>query len=206
VCTGLWRPGKESLTKEAASDELVNELVARAGLRKKPGAKVLDVGCGVAGTTIKLSTDTQLAARMTGITISEKQVEIANANIQAAVGKGLYKASAAPLPRILLMNGEKINFPGEEGTFDCVWICEALSHFENKPAFFAHAHRMLAPGGKLVVADWFAADFVRKPADQETLRAIEYGMLLPKLDTKVSWRALTAVVYDLFCFCFIAKA
>jgi len=187
---GLWRSGKESLTKEQASDELVNELVQRAGLRKKKGCKVLDVGCGVGGTSIKLSTEMSIAAKVTGITISSKQVELATANAAAADAKGLYKASGAPLPRFLLMNGEKISFPGEDGTFDCVWICEALSHFEDKPAFFKHAYRMLAPRGKLVVADWFKADFVTKPSELETLRAIEYGMLLPSLDTKHAYSAM----------------
>jgi len=85
------------------------------------------------------------------------------------------------------MNGESINFPGEDQTFDCVWICEALSHFSNKPAFFAHAFRLLAPGGKLVLADWFSADKIKTDEEKETIKAIEYGMLLPKLETKQTY-------------------
>jgi len=182
---GLWRSGKESLTKEEASDELVDELLSHANLKKS--CKILDVGCGVGGTSIRLSTSPTLAAHMVGITISEQQVKIANENVAAAESKGFYKISGAPLPKFYLMNGEAIDFPGEEETFDAIWICEALSHFSNKPAFFSHTFRMLKPGGKLVLADWFRAENISKEEDKETIKLIEYGMLLPKLETKTTY-------------------
>ena len=131
---GLWREGKEDMSKEAAQEVLVDEMYARARLPKN--AKVLDVGCGVGGTSCKLAA---LGHSVTGVSLSTTQVAMAKENA----------AKEGVSPRFLEMDGEKLSFPGEDGTFDAVWISEALSHFPRKDAFFAHAMRLLKPGGKV---------------------------------------------------------
>ena len=132
---GFWAPGKEHISKEDAQEALVHELISAAKLPK--GAKVLDVGCGVGGTSIMLA---QAGHSVTGVSLSPKQIEMAKANLELL-------APDASI-RFLEMDGEKLDFPGEDGTFDAVWISEALSHFPHKELFFAHALRLLKPGGK----------------------------------------------------------
>ena len=132
---GLWRSGNENISKEEAQEVLVRELMAAAKLPKN--AKVLDVGCGVGGTSIMLA---QANHRVTGVSLSPKQIEMAHANLQRL-------APNASI-RFLEMDGEKLDFPGEDGTFDAVWISEALSHFPHNEHFLAHALRLLKPGGK----------------------------------------------------------
>ena len=76
---GLWRAGSEGLSKEAAQEALVLEMYARAQLPK--GAKVLDVGCGVGGTSI------MLAARghaMTAVSLSPVQIQMAKGFAETA--------------------------------------------------------------------------------------------------------------------------
>jgi tocopherol O-methyltransferase len=131
---------------------------------------VLDVGCGVGGTSRYLAS--KHGCTVTGITISTKQVEIANRLTKAEAEKlqsGDASAEAA-LPdadgfiklgegkvRFIELDAEKMAdyFSGQEGTFDAVWISEALSHFPNKALFFKNAYAVLRPGGKLALADWF---------------------------------------------------
>lgn len=82
-------------------------------------------------------------------------------------------------------DGEKLTeLLGDEscGTFDAVWISEALSHFPDKHAFWRGAHAMLKPGGKLVVADWFRADHLGSHLTDTVIADIERSMLLPRLD------------------------
>jgi len=185
---GLWRPGKESLTKDEAADQLVSELVKFSKLKK--GSKILDVGCGIGGTAIHLASHSSLSAQVIGISISDQQVKMATENAQKALSAGLFQNSDC-LPKFFVMNGEAISFPGQEGTFDGVWICEALSHFSNKNAFFKNAHVMLQRGGTLILADWFRSEKLQD-GEEETIESIEYGMLLPKLDTKFGYISLMA--------------
>src|SRR4051812_11711786 len=68
---GFWISGKES--KEEAAQNLVDLLIQKSGLQR--GSKVLDVGCGVGGTSIFLAKEWD--CDVTGITISPVQVEMA---------------------------------------------------------------------------------------------------------------------------------
>jgi tocopherol O-methyltransferase len=69
---GYWKTGVE--TKEDAQEQLINELISRAGITKSK--RILDVGCGLAGTAIYLNKE--LDAHVCGITISPTQVKIGN--------------------------------------------------------------------------------------------------------------------------------
>lgn len=165
---GLWRPGQEGLSKEEAQVRLVEELYARA--RLPAGGRVLDVGCGVGGTS------NWLAARghdVTGVSLSPVQVEMAKRNM---AGHGVSV-------RFLAMDAEALSFPGEDGTFDAVWCSESCSHYPHKERFFAHVRRLLKPGGKLVMVDWFAADVLGSAAWTGVIARIEKGMLLPPIGT-----------------------
>jgi tocopherol O-methyltransferase len=165
---GLWRPGQEDLPKEIAQERLVDEMLANA--RLPAGAKVLDCGCGVGGTSIKLQKE---GFKMTGVSLSSVQIEMAKKNMADAGVDGI---------RFLQMDGEQLDFPGEDGTFDAVWISEALSHFPHKEKFFAHAMRLLKPGGKWVCVDWFRADNASQKHMDGVVADIEKGMLLPRLE------------------------
>jgi tocopherol O-methyltransferase len=134
---------------------------------------VLDVGCGIGGTTRYLARE--LGCTVTGITISGRQVTIANRLTSEESGSAP-SASAThetsdnntafhPLGaksgkvRYFELDAEKMESRFDPASFDAVWISEALSHFPDKPLFFRNTARVLkSGGGKLVIADWFKAD------------------------------------------------
>ncbi|KAI0192233.1 tocopherol O-methyltransferase [Xylaria flabelliformis] len=181
-------------TKEEAQVNLIKYLLQISDLPQ--GAKVLDVGCGIGGTSRYLAKEH--ACSVTGITISGRQVEIAKKLTQAETstgGAGQSADSADAYPsggncRFIELDAEKMleHFSADgkpTARFDAVWISEALSHFPNKPLFFESASELLVPGksSRLVIADWFKAPQLTPEQEKEDIQLIEDGMLLPPLCT-----------------------
>ncbi len=133
---GYWVTGLES--PERAVEQLV-EVVADAA-RVGEGTRVCDVGCGYGATSRALVSGR--GARVTGLTVSGAQQRFAQAR------------SPSGNPRILL--GDWLaNDLSDEG-FDAVIAIESISHMRDRARVFSECHRVLVPGGRLVVLDWLA--------------------------------------------------
>jgi MPBQ/MSBQ methyltransferase len=133
----------------AAKADFVAEMVSWSGLDKLPaGATLLDVGCGIGGSSRILARDYGFA--VTGVTISPKQVarakELTPPDLNA---------------RFLVDDAMALSFPDE--SFDVVWSIEAGPHMPDKAVFARELLRVLKPGGVLVVADWNQRDDRQKP-------------------------------------------
>ena len=184
---GYW-PTPESKTsesKEQAQINLIRLLLASASLPPSPSPsplRVLDVGCGLGGTSRYLATT--LGCSVTGITISPKQVEMAtrlskteaekNGASSAVDAEGFISLGGEKgKVRFLEMDAEKMDREFEGKGFDVVWISEALSHIPGKDNFFGNAFKVLREGGKLVIADWFKAEGLE--GENADIKAIEGG-------------------------------
>ncbi|MBF2021557.1 MAG: methyltransferase domain-containing protein [Hydrococcus sp. C42_A2020_068] len=133
----------------AAKHDFVHEMVRWGGLDRLPtGTTVLDVGCGIGGSSRILARDYGFA--VTGITISPQQVKRAqeltpaDLNVQFAVDDAM-----------------ALSFP--DASFDVVWSIEAGPHMPDKAQFAKELLRVLKPGGILVVADWNQRDDRAQP-------------------------------------------
>jgi cyclopropane fatty-acyl-phospholipid synthase-like methyltransferase len=136
---GMWE--KQTKSFQEALINTNRKLASIAGIRK--GERILDAGCGVGGSTFFLAK--AFDARVTGITLSEKQLDFAN-----------NKRSGSALQNLVdfkLEDYHRTSFKKE--TFDLIWAVESLTSSQDKPKFCSEAIRILKPGGKLVVADYF---------------------------------------------------
>lgn len=156
---GYWMSGDES--KEQAQLQLIERLARVAGIPM--GCAILDVGCGIGGTAIYLAK--KLGAKVTGITISPVQVEMASRAAE------LGRANA----RFLLMDAEEMEF---DQRFDVVWSTESVSHYQDVAKFFAATARCLKPGGILALTDWFQKDRLQLAENRKFIEPIEKSMMV----------------------------
>jgi MPBQ/MSBQ methyltransferase len=127
-----------------AKSDFVHEMVKWGGLDKLPrGTTVLDVGCGIGGSSRILAKD--YGFEVTGITISPNQVQRAQELTSQGVNAKFQVDDALAL-----------SFP--DNSFDVVWSIEAGPHMPDKAKYAQEMMRVLKPGGILVVADWNQRD------------------------------------------------
>lgn len=132
-----------------AKEDFVHEMVRWGGLDNLPaGTTVLDVGCGIGGSSRILARDYGFA--VTGVTISSQQVKRAQELTSSDLTAQFQVDDALAL-----------SFP--DGCFDVVWSIEAGPHMPDKAQFAQELLRVLKPGGILVVADWNQRDDRQKP-------------------------------------------
>lgn len=156
---GYWIRGDE--TKEQAQIQLIEHLAQVAGLPQ--GCTLLDAGCGFGGTAIYLAK--QFGAKVTGITISPVQVEMANNTAERE------RTDA----KFLLMDAEEMDF---DQRFDIVWSTESISHYQEVPKFFAGAARVLKPTGILALTDWFKKEKLTAAENRKFIEPIEKSMMV----------------------------
>ncbi|KAL3420337.1 methyltransferase domain-containing protein [Phlyctema vagabunda] len=180
-------------TKEKAQLQLIELLLERSQVSK--GSTVLDVGCGIGGTSRYLAKE--FGCNVIGVTISGRQVEMARkisleASSSPALADGSIKLGDKDgSVRFVELDAEKMGeffTTGlEKKDFDCVWISEAMSHLPDKELFFRNAQLLLKQGGKLVIADWFKDENLNEQQMEADIKPIEDGMLLPPLCTQTDY-------------------
>jgi tocopherol O-methyltransferase len=159
---GYYSSGKES--RQEAQKNLTRFIAEKARIEK--GAQILDVGCGVGGSSVWLAEN--FGATTVGITISPVQVEIAR---RLARERKVHSS-------FLLMDAENMKF---DRTFDVIWVVAASTHFQSQEGFIRTASAFLKKGGKFVVFDWMANEDDVDLRNERYLRPVKEGMLLLSL-------------------------
>ncbi|MEM9219787.1 MAG: methyltransferase domain-containing protein [Cyanobacteria bacterium P01_F01_bin.150] len=103
---------------------------------------ILDVGCGIGGSTLYLSSKYQ--AKATGITLSPVQAKRASDRATAA---GLQD-------HVQFQVADALTMPFADNSFDLVWSLESGEHMPDKTKFLQECCRVLKPGGRLIMATW----------------------------------------------------
>lgn len=105
-----------------------------AGLGHGP-AQILDAGCGTGGLIRRLTT-LEPAWRWTGVDVEP----LARALARERVG-----------PAVEILEASVTALPFEAGAFDAVVLSDVIYHLDDDGAALREAHRVLRPGGILVV-------------------------------------------------------
>jgi len=156
---GYWIVGDES--KEKAQLQLVEHLAQLADI--KPRSEILDIGCGMGASSLYLAKTYN--ATVTGITISPVQVEMATT---AAAREQIDV-------KFLVMDAEAMDFKKH---FDVLWSVESISHYQDRQGFFTSAAKLLKPGGRFAITDWFKKGDLTRAETRKFIDPIDKGMMV----------------------------
>ncbi|WP_405488910.1 SAM-dependent methyltransferase [Nocardia sp. NBC_00511] len=135
---GYWRDNPASL--DEASRDLARLVAREANLG--PADIQLDVGFGYGDQDFLWAREFG-PKQIIGMNIATEQIEIAT---RRAAELGLSD-------RIRFEYGSAVDLPRPDASCTKVTALESAFHFPSRAKFFAEAHRVLEPGGKLVTAD-----------------------------------------------------
>ncbi len=118
-------------------DAATKELIKLAGFT--PDLHILDVGCGIGGSTRRLAHET--GCRVTGIDLSDAYIDTAQRltqllNMQDRVD---FRASSA------------LALPFDNDSFDGVWSLQMNMNVEDKLSWLRETYRVLKPGSRAVL-------------------------------------------------------
>lgn len=144
---GFYRAGANPLDREAMLEQMNAEVLARFRLDGIANPHLLDLGCGLA-TSLRSFARRLPNANLVGVTRVPWQVEHARVLNEAAGCAG----------RVCVIEGDYEDsdlLPGS--SFDGVYALESSCHAHgaDKAALLEQMHRLLRPGGRLVIADGF---------------------------------------------------
>lgn len=139
---GIWDKDTRTFKESLANTNRVLMEIAKVS----EGEMILDAGCGVGGSAFYLAKHRN--AKVTGITLSEKQYTYA-----------ITKCNELGLDNLVNFKIEdfsKTKF--KDSSFDLVWAIESITSAQNKELFATEAIRILKPGGRLIIADYFKSN------------------------------------------------
>jgi tocopherol O-methyltransferase len=151
---GLWWPETRHFG-EALSN---THRMMQAWAQVKADEQVLDAGCGIGGSALWLGQET--GSSVVGLSLSTRQIEQAK---QLALARQLSDTVSFEVGDFCATR-----FPA--ASFDVVWAIESVCHAPEKAAFLREAYRLLRPGGRLVLCDFFRSSQPATVADARVLR------------------------------------
>lgn len=143
---GYYRAGANPLRRESMDER---RGASRLRLADDPKLMLLDLGCGL-GATLRSIARRLPHSRLLGLTRVPWQVEHAHAlNVAAACDE-----------RVRVIQGDYEDTSLPSGSVDGAYALESSCHGHgaDKSALLWKGHRLLRPGGRLVVADGFLSD------------------------------------------------
>jgi arsenite methyltransferase len=136
--------------------------VVRSGLALKPGERVLDIGSGPGLLACEMAEDVGASGSVDGVDPSESMLAIARRRATALNVQD----------RVRFAIGDAVSLPFPDATFDAAVTTQVYEYVADVPAALAEAHRVIRPGGRLLVLDTDWDSIVWHSGDPERMRRV----------------------------------
>ncbi|MDH5798779.1 MAG: methyltransferase domain-containing protein [Paracoccaceae bacterium] len=118
-------------------DAATRELIGLSGFT--PDMHILDVGCGIGGSTRRLAHET--GCLVTGIDLSDEYISVAERLTRLLNMEDRVKFHAC----------SALELPYDDESFDGVWSLQMNMNIEDKPSWLSEVFRILKPGCRAVL-------------------------------------------------------
>jgi arsenite methyltransferase len=129
--------------------------LVQTALDAAPGDRILDVGCGPGFYVTELLPTVGAEGSVTGVDSSPQMLAVA---AQRSAGH----------PNAKFLEGDATSLPVDDAAFDAAFSVQVLEYVADIPAALAELHRVVRPGGRVVVWDtdwatlsWHSTDAAR---------------------------------------------
>ncbi|POM27343.1 Demethylrebeccamycin-D-glucose O-methyltransferase [Actinomadura rubteroloni] len=163
---GYWDDDTDDTPISKATDRITDMVAAR--LSPRPGAEILDVGCGNGRPSVRIATE--YSVHVTGITVSPHQLRVAHARPEAGPGLGHAAFQLA----------DAMSLPFPDARFDGAYAIESLLHMSDRARAISEIARTLRPGAPLVALDFYQ-DGDLPAEDADIMDRLHQAFQLPPL-------------------------
>jgi cyclopropane fatty-acyl-phospholipid synthase-like methyltransferase len=162
---GVWEPDVQDLQQALIRS---NVMMTR-GIEIAPGARVLDIGCGIGSLAVWCGE--RFGCQVTGITICDEHLPLAR---ELAAERGVSDRCV-----FSSMDMNSLDFP--PGSFDIVLNQETMCYAVDKGLFLAQVYELLSPGGWWSAVEFAVRDGHPGPERSARLRDVFSGWYIPSL-------------------------
>jgi O-methyltransferase StaMB len=166
---GYWELGHNDVPLVEAADRLTDLMTEHLRLGK--GDRVLDVGCGVGQPAMRIAERT--GAHVTGVSISQGQIDRATA----------LAAKAGLSGQVEFTHGDAMKLPFPDNSFDAAIAIESIFHMPDREQVLGEIQRVLRPGGRLTLTDFFERGPI-PPAKQAAMDRLIRDFIMTMVDAE----------------------